>query len=399
MKNIYKKKKWIAMLLAGGHGSRLHSLTETIAKPAVQFGGKYRIIDFALSNCINSGIDTIGVLTQYQPLVLNEYIGNGEPWDLDRAFGGVTILPPYQAKMSSDFYSGTANAVYQNLRFIERYSPEQVLILSADHIYKMNYRNMLDFHIRSGSVCTVSVIDVPISEASRFGIVTSNSDGKILDFSEKPTHPTSTTASMGIYIFDTDILIRYLIKDSENKSSDNDFGKNIIPMMLTEGRPMYSYHFDGYWRDVGTLKSLYESNMDLLGEHPLFNLYDRNFRIFFRNTALPPQYIGENAYISNSIITEGCEIHGTVQNSVISSDVYIAPEAIVRDSVIMNGVKIGKGATVDYSIIDENVNIGTESVIGVKRISQSDNPDITVIKSGISIPPESFFPQNQAKGS
>ena len=369
---MFKKKECVAMLLAGGQGSRLYALTEKMAKPAVPFGGKYRIIDFPLSNTINSGIDTVGVLTQYQPLVLNDYIGNGAPWDLDRTYGGVKILPPYQGKHGADWYRGTANAIYQNMEFIDRYSPEYVLILSGDHIYKMDYSKMLDFHKKKGADCTIAVINVPIEEASRFGILSTEEDGKIFKFSEKPKNPDSTNASMGIYIFNKKKLFDYLIADENDESSSNDFGKNIIPAMLANGESMYAYPFEGYWKDVGTISSLWEANMDLLGEDPVLDLSDDSWRIYARHSAETPQYIGADAVVENSSVTEGCAILGTVINSVLASDVVVEKGAVVRDSVIMDNVRICEGATVNYSIVDEqsviekNARVGEERTEGVE---------------------------------
>ncbi len=373
---MFKKKECVAMLLAGGQGSRLYALTEKMAKPAVPFGGKYRIIDFTLSNTINSGIDTVGVLTQYQPLVLNDYIGNGAPWDLDRTYGGVKILPPYQGKHGADWYKGTANAIYQNMEFIDRYSPDYVLILSGDHIYKMNYARMLDYHKKMGADCTIAVIDVPLEEASRFGIMSTDEDGKIFKFSEKPKNPDSTKASMGIYIFTKKKLFEYLTEDAKNEKSENDFGKNIIPAMLAAGESLYAYPFEGYWKDVGTISSLWEGNMDLLGEKPLLDLNDDSWRIYARHSAETPQYIGADAVIENSSITEGCSVYGTVINSVLGSDVVVEKGAVVRDSVIMDGVKVSSGATVDYSIVDEKSVILENTAVGAPK---SEGAEITVI--------------------
>ena len=361
---MYKKKECVAMLLAGGQGSRLYTLTEKTAKPAVPFGGKYRIIDFPMSNCINSGIDTVGVLTQYQPLVLNEYIGNGQPWDLDRLNGGVMVLPPYQGKKGADWYKGTANAIYQNLGFINRYDPDYVIILSGDHIYKMDYNAMLQAHKETGADCTIAVLEVPLSEASRFGIMVTDETGKITEFQEKPKHPTSTKASMGIYIFNRKVLEDYLIADENTPGSANDFGKNIIPNMLNDGKMMYAYPFVGYWKDVGTIDSLWEANMDLLGEKPNFNIHDKNWRIFSRNYAEPPHFVGEDAKVVNSMITEGCEIEGTVENSVLSNGVKVEKGAIVKDAVIMSGAVIKANAKVTYSIIDSNTVISSGAVVG-----------------------------------
>lgn len=370
------------MLLAGGQGSRLYALTESTAKPAVIFGAKYRIIDFPLTNCIHSGIDTVGVLTQYQPLVLNEYIGNGQPWDLDRNMGGVNILPPYQGKDGSDWYKGTANAIYQNLTFIERYDPDYVLILSGDHIYKMDYAEMLAFHKQSGADCTISVIEVPLEEASRFGIMSADEDGRITKFEEKPKNPSSTKASMGIYIFNRKKLVEYLKADNDDPNSVNDFGKNIIPKMLAAGERMFAYPFSGYWKDVGTLSSLWEANMDLLGDEPVFDLSDDEWRIRSRTAAQPPQYIGSDAEVRDSIITQGCVIEGTVIGSVLSGGVTVKKGAVVKDSVIMNETTVEEGAHVEYAILDENVKIGKEASVGGARESGA---DVTVIGAGATV--------------
>jgi len=380
---MYKKKECVAMLLAGGQGSRLYALTEKTAKPAVSFGGKYRIIDFPLSNCINSGVDTVGVLTQYQPLVLNDYIGNGLPWDLDRARGGVKILPPYQGKQGADWYKGTANAIYQNMQFIDLYTPEYVLILSGDHIYKMNYDEMLEHHKKMNADCTIAVIDVPIEEASRFGIMSVDDEGKIFKFAEKPKNPDSTKASMGIYIFSKECLFKYLNEDAANPESSNDFGKNIIPAMLANGERMYAYSFNGYWKDVGTIDSLWEANMDLLGETPALNIKDESWRIFSRHAAHAPQYVGEAAVIENSSITEGCEIYGTVRNSVLGTGVKVMAGATVIDSVIMDDCTICEGASVCYSILDSDVSVGAGASVGKAR---EDAKGIAVIGTGIDVP-------------
>lgn len=364
---MYRKKECVAMLLAGGQGSRLYALTKTTAKPAVIFGGKYRIIDFPLSNCINSGIDTVGVLTQYQPLALNEYVGTGLPWDLDRNYGGVKILPPYQAEHSADWYKGTANAIYQNLNFIKRYEPEYVLILSGDHIYKMDYHGMLQFHKKSGADCTIATIDVPREEAFRFGILSTDRDGKIYKFEEKPKQTSSTKASMGIYIFSAEKLYSYLTSDAQSPGSENDFGKNIIPSMLSAGEKLFAYPFSGYWKDVGTLQSLWEANMDLLGDKPAFRIRDGEWRIYSRSPVSPPHYAGEGCLIENSIVTEGCEIYGTIVNSVISPDVTVEKGALVRDSVIMSGAVIKANAVVNYSILDTNVTVGEGAFVGADR--------------------------------
>ncbi len=380
---MFKKKECVAMLLAGGQGSRLYALTEKTAKPAVSFGGKYRIIDFPLSNCINSGVDTVGVLTQYQPLVLNDYIGNGLPWDLDRAQGGVKILPPYQGKNGADWYKGTANAIYQNLQFIYNYDPDYVLILSGDHIYKMDYDKMLKAHKELGADCTIAVIDVTLEEASRFGIMSVDEENRIYKFTEKPKNPDSTKASMGIYIFSKDCLAKYLIADAEDPDSSNDFGKNIIPAMLANGEKLYAYSFSGYWKDVGTIDSLWEANMDLLGAHPALNLTDESWRIYSRHSASTPQYVGENAVIENSSITEGCEIYGTVRNSVLGTGVKVLAGAIVEDAVIFDDVIIGENAKISYSIIDSNVTVGASSIVGKPK---AEAKGITVIGTNVDVP-------------
>ena len=380
---MYKKQECVAMLLAGGQGSRLYTLTEKTAKPAVRFGGKYRIIDFPMSNCVNSGIYTVGVLTQYQPLVLNEYIGNGQPWDLDRSNSGVMVLPPYQAKSGADWYSGTANAIYQNLSFIDRYDPDYVLILSGDHIYKMDYSKMLDAHKAMGADCTIAVLEVTLEEASRFGIMNTDDEMRIIEFEEKPKHPKSTKASMGIYIFSKEILKKYLIEDEADPNSSKDFGKNVIPKMLADGCKMYAYPFSGYWKDVGTIQSLWEANMDLIGENPELNLRDRSWRIYSRNYSDPPHYFGEYAKVSNSLITEGCVIEGIVENSVLSSGVKVCRGAYIKDSVIMKNVTVCEGATVNYSIIDSDTTIGEGTVVGRTR---SSGEQITVVGSDLEIP-------------
>ncbi len=380
---MFKKKECVAMLLAGGQGSRLYALTQKTAKPSVSFGGKYRIIDFTLSNCINSGLDTVGVLTQYQPLLLNDYIGNGLPWDLDRTFGGVKILPPYQGNQHADWYKGTANAIWQNMEFINRYDAKYVLILSGDHIYKMNYAKMLDFHKLTGTPCSIGVIDVPIEEASRFGIMSTNEDGSIYKFSEKPKNPDSTKASMGIYIFTKDKLQKYLEEDSKNPDSANDFGKNIIPNMLAAGEKMMAYPFEGYWKDVGTIRSLWEANMDLLGEKPALSLLDEGWRIYSRHGAEAPQFVGEDAIVENSSITAGANLCGIVRNSVLGPDVTVEKGAIVEDSVLMKGVVVKAGATVRYSILDENVTVGENATVGEYRMTAT---DVTVVGADVKVP-------------
>ena len=394
---MFKKKECVAMLLAGGQGSRLYALTTKTAKPAVQFGGKYRIIDFPLSNCINSGIDTVGVLTQYQPLVLNEYIGNGQPWDLDRVWGGVTVLPPYQGQKSADWYKGTANAIYQNLQFINRYETDHVVILSGDHIYKMDYAKMLAYHKEKNADCTIAVIDVPIEEASRFGIMSTNEDGTIYKFTEKPKNPDSTKASMGIYVFTKDKLEAYLKADNDDPESANDFGKNIIPTMLASGEKMMSYSFEGYWKDVGTISSLWEANMDLLGEKPAFSLLDESWRIYSRHSAQPPQYIAKGAVVENASVTAGCQIYGTVKNSVLGAHVIVGKGAVVEDSVIMNDVTIEEGATVRYSILDEKVTVGKKATVGASRESGAEiavvGADVTV-KAGEIVAPGAMLSES-----
>lgn len=386
---MYKKKECVAMLLAGGQGSRLYTLTEKTAKPAVPFGAKYRIIDFTLSNCVNSHIDTVGVLTQYQPLVLNEYIGNGQPWDLDRMNGGVMVLPPYQGKNSADWYRGTANAIYQNLNFIDRYDPDYVLVLSGDHIYKMDYSKMLDYHKKMNAAATIAVIDVPIEQASRFGIMNTDENGRIIEFEEKPPQPKSTKASMGIYIFNKKLLADYLIADENDPNSANDFGKNIIPAMLASGEAMYAYSFSGYWKDVGTIDSLWEANMDLLGETPVFDLFDADWKIYSRILPRAPHYIGSDAKVSNSIITEGCEIHGVVENSVLFGGVKVARGAYIRNSIIMDDAIIREGASVLYSIIDGGTEIGAGAQIGEAKES---GKGITLIGSDLKLPHGTVIP-------
>ena len=379
---MFKKKECVAMLLAGGQGSRLFALTQKTAKPAVSFGGKYRIIDFPLSNCINSGMDTVGVLTQYRPLLLNEYIGNGLSWDLDRRFGGVQILAPYQGQSGADWYRGTANAIWQNMEFINRYDAKYVLILSGDHIYKMDYAKMLEHHKKSGAACTIAVLDVPIEEASRFGIMSTREDGSIYKFTEKPKNPDSTKASMGIYVFTKDKLEAYLKADNDDPASSNDFGKNIIPAMLGAGEKMMSYSFEGYWKDVGTIQSLWEANMDLLGDNPAFSLLDEAWRIYSRHGAQPPQYIAKGAVVENTSVTAGCQIYGTVKNSVLGADVYVGKGAVVEDSVVMNGTVIEDGAAVRYAILDEKVTVGKKATVGASRDSGA---EIAVVGADVSI--------------
>ncbi|MDD2955707.1 MAG: glucose-1-phosphate adenylyltransferase [Oscillospiraceae bacterium] len=384
---MVRKKEWIAMLLAGGQGSRLYTLTKNLAKPALPYGGKYRIIDFPLSNCVNSGIDTVGVLTQYQPLVLNEYIGSGQPWDLDRQDGGVFVLPPYQKSSGSDWYKGTANAIYQNTPFIERYDPEYVLILSGDHVYKMDYARMLEYHKERGADCTIAVLEVSMEEASRFGIMNCEPDGRVYEFEEKPKQPKSNLASMGIYIFTWKKLKEYMEADAKDSGSSNDFGKNIIPNMLAAGEKMYAYSFSGYWKDVGTIDSLWEANMDLLNPYVPLSLYDPAWKIYSRNPVMPPHYTGVNALVQNSMVTEGCVIDGEVDFSVLFAGVIIEEGAEVRDSIIMPGTVIRKGAVVEYSIVAENSVIGEGAKVGSRPEETSDKSKwgIAVIGSHIKV--------------
>ena len=381
---IINKKECVAMLLAGGQGSRLYALTNKIAKPAVTYGGKYRIIDFPLSNCVNSGIDTVGVLTQYQPLILNDYIGNGEPWDLDRSYGGVHILSPYQAKTGSEWFKGTANAIYQNISFIKRYDPKYVVILSGDHIYKMNYMKMVERHKNAGADCTIAAIRVPIKEASRFGVLNVDENGVIYEFEEKPKQPKSDLASMGIYVFTAEKLYKYLEEDEADAKSSKDFGKDVLPKMLAAGEKMVSYIFDGYWKDVGTINSLFESNMDLLGNSPEFDLADPTWRIRSRNPVAPPQYVGKTGRVVNSIVVSGCEIEGTVENSILSHDVVVKKGAVIRNSIIYGESVIGENAVVDYSIIDEKVTVQSGAVIGAEN-EKGKPPVITVLGRDITV--------------
>ena len=362
------KTKCVAMILAGGQGSRLGALTLNVAKPAVSFGAKYKIIDFALSNCANSGIDKVGILTQYQPLDLNTYVGNGHPWDLDVIEGGVYVLPPDMSAEKGEWYKGTANAIYQNLNFISRFDPEYVLILSGDHIYKMNYDKMLDKHIENNADCTVATITVPWEEASRFGILTANDEGRIVEFAEKPKKPKSNQASMGIYIFKWSVLKEELINDEKNPNSSNDFGKDIIPAMLNKGLRLFIYGFKGYWKDVGTIYSLWQSNMDLLDDNCELKINDSTWPIMARNIANRPHYIAPEAKISNSIVTESCEIYGEVDHSIIFHNVKIGKNSKIKDSIIMNDVEIGDNVTInkaivgDGAIIENNVKINTKGV-------------------------------------
>ena len=382
-----KKSECIAMLLAGGQGSRLGVLTRKIAKPAVPFGGKYRIIDFPLSNCTNSGIDTVGILTQYQPLELADYVGSGKAWDLDRLAGGVHILPPYQSTDGAGWYKGTANAIYQNIQFIERYDPKYVLILSGDHIYKMDYAKMIEYHKETGADCTISVMEVPMDEASRFGIMNAKPNGVIYEFEEKPKNPKSNLASMGIYVFSWDKLRKYLIEDENTEGSANDFGKNIIPMMLRDKQKMMAYRFEGYWKDVGTIDSLWDANLDLLNPKTDFDLTDPDWKIYCKTEGLPPQYISETAKVENSLVTVGCNVSGNLDFSILFSDVTVEEGASVEYSLIMPGAVIKKGAKVRYSIIAENTIVGEKAVVGEPPEMASDINDwgITVVGEGLVI--------------
>ena len=364
-----RKMECIAMLLAGGQGSRLGILTKKIAKPAVPYGGKYRIIDFPLSNCVNSGISTVGVLTQYQPLELNDYIGNGQPWDLDRAQGGVHILSPYQQIKGSEWYKGTANAIYQNINFIDRYNPEYVAVLSGDHIYKMDYSKMLDYHKEKGAACTIAMLEVPWEEASRFGLMITDEDNAIKEFEEKPKNPRSNKASMGVYIFTWSKLRKYLIDDENNPESSNDFGHDVIPAMHAAGEKLYAYLFDGYWKDVGTIDSLWEANMEYISPENALDSRNRQWKIYSRNVIAPPNFFGENAHVEDSLVVDGCVVDGTVKHSVLSTSAQIREGAVVEDSVIMSGAVIGKGAKIKRAIIGEGAHIsdgveidGTEEV-------------------------------------
>ena len=369
------KKEMIAMLLAGGQGSRLGVLTKKVAKPAVTFGGKYRIIDFPLSNCINSGVDTVGVLTQYQPLRLNSHIGIGIPWDLDRNVGGVTVLPPYEKSTNSEWYTGTANAIYQNIEFMEMYNPEYVLILSGDHIYKMDYELMLDFHKANNADVTIAAMPVPIEEASRFGILIADENSRISEFEEKPANPRSNLASMGIYIFSWKVLKEALIELSEQPNCD--FGKHIIPYCFEQNQRLFAYEFNGYWKDVGTLGSYWEANMELIDIIPVFNLYEEFWRIYTKNDKLPPQYIADGAVVERCIIGEGAEIYGKVYNSVIGPGVIIDEGTVVRDSIIMKDVTVGKNCTIDKALVAENTVINENVCLGVGEYAESKlNPKV-----------------------
>ena len=384
---MYIKKECVAMLLAGGQGSRLYALTQDMAKPAVPYGGKYRIIDFPLSNCTNSGIDTVGVLTQYQPLVLNDYIGNGQPWDLDKLHGGVHVLPPYQTNAGASWYEGTANAIYQNMSFIERYDPEYVIVLGGDHIYRMDYSKMLQFHKQNQADCTIAVQEVSLEEATRLGIMTCDKEGRVVEFAEKPKEPKSTLASMGIYIFTWKKLKQYLIENENANTGSKDFGKDIIPAMLAAGERLFAYAFEGYWKDVGTLDSLWEANMDLLSPSVPLDLYDKEWKIYSRNLNMPPQYIGDKAAVENSMISEGCEINGTVDFSIIFSGAVIEENATVKYSIIMPGTVVKAGAGVEYSIVGEDCVIHENAHVGAspETIENRDEWGIAVVGHKVDI--------------
>lgn len=379
------KQNVVAMLLAGGQGSRLGVLTRNIAKPAVPFGSRYRIIDFPLSNCTNSGIETVGVLTQYQPLVLNAYMGNGHPWDLDRNTGGLSILPPYQSMSKRDWYKGTANAIYQNIHFIDRYHPKYVLILSGDHIYKMDYRKMLNHHIEKQADATIAVFEVPLEEASRFGIMNTDKTGKILEFEEKPAFPKNNLASMGVYIFNWEVLRKSLIEDENTRGSANDFGKNIIPNLLQEGKSLYAYTFQGYWKDVGTILSLWEANMDIVDTPEALNLSDRSWRIYCRNAARPPHYIADGAVVEQSVFTDGDEIYGEVYHSVIATSVLVEEGAVVRDSILMPGAVVRKGARLERAIVGMDSVIGENCKMGPGQESDDSSYKSKLCSNGISV--------------
>lgn len=382
-----KKTECVAMLLAGGQGSRLGVLTQKIAKPAVPYGGKYRIIDFPLSNCANSGITTVGVLTQYRPLELNDYIGSGKAWDLDRAGGGVHVLPPYQSSDGGDWYKGTANAIYQNLQFIERYNPEYVLILSGDHIYKMDYSKMIERHRQTAAAATIAVLNVSKEEASRFGIMNINDDDTIYEFEEKPKEPKSTLASMGIYVFKWEKLREYLTQDEKNLDSSNDFGKDIIPAMLSNNEKLMVYRFDDYWKDVGTVESLWDANLDLLNPKVDLNLSDSNWKIYSRNNMLPPHFISDTAKVENSLVTDGCEVYGKLDYSILFENVTVQEGATVEYSLVMPGAVIKKGAAVKYAIIAENAVIGENASVGEspESIGDSDNWGIAVVGGNLTV--------------
>ena len=389
---FFQKKRCIAMLLAGGQGSRLKVLTENTAKPAVPFGGKYRIIDFPLSNCVNSGIDTVGILTQYQPLELNEYIGNGQPWGLNKAHSRAQVLPPYERHdKKSGWYKGTANAIYQNIDFIDRYNPDYVLVLSGDHIYKMDYAAMVAYHEKNEASCTIAVRTVPLKEASRFGILNTNPDNTIYEFEEKPKVPKSTNASMGIYVFNWDVLRAALIADEDDETSSNDFGKNIIPNLLNQGHKMMAYNFNSYWKDVGTIDSLWEANMELLGKNPEFDIRgNERSKIYARNNALPSSYIDAGAKTVNCFIAEGSEIYGSVTHSIISIGCTVGAGAVVEDSVVMPGVTIEPGAIIRHAILGENSRVGRNAVVG-GAFGAKDKKKISVTSKGAVVEPNTVL--------
>ena len=396
-------KEIVAMLLAGGQGSRLYALTQNLAKPAVPFGGKYRIIDFPLSNCVNSGIDTVGILTQYQPVVLNEYIGNGQPWDLDRLYGGVHVLPPYQKATGSDWFKGTANAIYQHISFIDRYDPEYVIILSGDQICKQDYREFLNFHKEKNADFSVAVMEVPWEEASRFGLMVTDENAQITEFQEKPKNPKSNLASMGNYIFKWSILRKYLIEDELDPNSDNDFGKNIIPNLLKDGCKMFAHRFDGYWKDVGTIPSLWEANMEVLDpEHSGIDLFDANWKIYSRNSGMTAHKISGTAVVENSMITDGCRVDGTVKHSILFAGVKVEAGAVVEDAVVMGNAVIKAGAQVKHCIVAENAVVGENAIVGampagdVKGVATI-GPDVTV-GAGAKVGPNAMVKENVKEG-
>ena len=396
-------KEIVAMLLAGGQGSRLYALTQNLAKPAVPFGGKYRIIDFPLSNCVNSGIDTVGILTQYQPVVLNEYIGNGQPWDLDRLYGGVHVLPPYQKATGSDWFKGTANAIYQHISFIDRYDPEYVIILSGDQICKQDYREFLNFHKEKDADFSVAVMEVPWEEASRFGLMVTDDNAQITEFQEKPKNPKSNLASMGNYIFKWSILRKYLIEDEQDPNSDNDFGKNIIPNLLKDGCKMFAHRFDGYWKDVGTIPSLWEANMEVLDpENSGIDLFDNNWKIYSRNSGMTAHKISGAAVVENSMITDGCRVEGTVKHSILFAGVKVEAGAVVEDAVVMGNAVIKAGAQVKHCIVGENAVVGENAIVGAMPEGDAAGvatigPDVTV-GAGAKIGPNAMVKENVKEG-
>ena len=396
-------KEIVAMLLAGGQGSRLYALTQNLAKPAVPFGGKYRIIDFPLSNCVNSGIDTVGILTQYQPVVLNEYIGNGQPWDLDRLYGGVHVLPPYQKATGSDWFKGTANAIYQHISFIDRYDPEYVIILSGDQICKQDYSEFLAFHKEKGADFSVAVMEVPWEEASRFGLMVTDENAQITEFQEKPKNPKSNLASMGNYIFKWSILRKYLIEDELDPNSDNDFGKNIIPNLLKDGCKMFAHRFDGYWKDVGTIPSLWEANMEVLDpEHSGIDLFDENWKVYSRNSGMTAHKISGTAVVENSMITDGCRVDGTVKHSILFAGVKVEAGAVVEDAVVMGNAVIKAGAQVKHCIVAENAVVGENAIVGampegdVKGVATI-GPDV-VVGANAKVGPNAMVKENVKEG-